>query len=265
MYKHEDRFQFINRDKEHSYLIGSVREPVSRALSRAFFMEENDNMNDTIILKALMSKDEQYGVMTQGKGGFQLDYMNMNQIANYSALPSEHSMDLNYTAIEESIQFVMSNYQFIFLNERMDESLVALQLLLQLKTYDILYLSTKVSGNFFSWPNTEKCVRLQKRVNYQTVADFLSSDEWFLQNYGDYLLYAVVNRSLDLTIEDIGKERFEDALDDFRSWKEYVENVCVPMTVFPCSVEGEYQEESQANCYWNDVGCGWPCFDRLSY
>jgi len=262
MHKHEDRFQFINRDKENSFLIGSVRQPVSRAMSRVFFMEESNEVNGTLIFEKLKSTDEQYGVMTRGKGGFQLDYMNMNQIANYSAfLDLQHSKDINLTAIVESVQFVMDNYQFIFLNERIDESLVMLKLLLNLRTSDILYLSSKVSGNYFSWPDTERCVKLQKRVINDNISNLFSSNDWFLYNYGDYLLHQVVNKSLDLTIDVIGKERFDNALNEFLSLKQDAENVCVPMTVFPCSDAGKYQEESQSNCYWNDIGCGWPCFD----
>ena len=42
-------------------------------------------------------------------------------------------------------------------------------------------------------------VSLQKAHTSPVVREYLESDEWQALNYGDFLLYAAANRSLDLT------------------------------------------------------------------
>ena len=54
---------------------------------------------------------------------------------------------LNMTYITKTIKSMMSNYQFIFLNERLDTCLVLLKFLLNLNINDIIYLSSKVSSS----------------------------------------------------------------------------------------------------------------------
>jgi hypothetical protein len=50
----------------------------------------------------------------------------------------------------------------------------------------------------------------------------LTSDAWYALNYGDYALYAAANHSLDLTIERLGKQRFEKALQMYRDAQKLV-------------------------------------------
>ena len=55
---------------------------------------------------------------------------------------------LSLLAGEAQIDKILDNYDFIGVTDRFDESLVVLQLLLGLETSDILYLSSKKSGNY---------------------------------------------------------------------------------------------------------------------
>ena len=83
-------------------------------------------------------------------------------------------------------------------------------------------------------------------------------------SYGDYVLYEAVNKSLDLTIDSLGRELFEDALDAFIKLKCRAEEKCAADAVFPCSSTGEIQlAESSESCYKRDWGCGYPCLDTL--
>jgi len=264
MYKHENRLVFGDRNKEASVMIGSLRDPIKRGISRAFFVnKENFIPKDEKIIKALKGTHSQRGVVTQGKGGFQLNYMNLDQIEKHS-IREEHSDSINYKLIEHYVRNAMNNYHFIFLNERLDEGLVILKFLLNLRTSDLLYLSSKVSGGYYAWPRTTKCIKLTKGSISPEVANHVYSDEWYLENYGDYLLYSVANKSMELTIDAIGRERFNETYHNFISFRKLVETKCAPETIFPCSADGVFRkEESDKNCYWNDIGCGWPCFEQF--
>ena len=96
--------------------------------------------------------------------------------------------------------------------------------------------------------------------------EYLDSDEWRAQNYGDYLLQSVANRSLDLTIERLGRERFNNALAEFYRLRQLEKELCAPFVQFPCSNDGKPQiEVSEKSCLhrYEDIGCGYRCIDRL--
>ena len=94
--------------------------------------------------------------------------------------------------------------------EHFDESLVALQLLLDLDVGDILYLKTKVSGALYSWEVNE-CMPLKKQLS-EAVMEFLHSDKCQWKTEGDMLLYMAAHWCLDETIASLGHERFKAAL-----------------------------------------------------
>ena len=103
-----------------------------------------------------------------------------------------------------------------------------------------------------------------KPVNIPPDVAQLSSKEWYSANYGDYLLLEASSQSLDLTIEAIGRERFNKALEAFETMKKLADEQCADSVIPPCSPTGVYQiNESQKNCYFLDMGCGYPCFDDL--
>merc|ERR1712157_315559 len=159
------------------------------------------------------------------------------------------------TYITDTVQTIMNNYHFIFLNERLDECLVILKFLMKLKTNDILYLPSKVASggdSWYRWGNhsTSTCIKLEK--------SFVSP------RIGSYLLYNVVNKSLELTIDTyIGKKKFEKAFEVFMNRKKVAEKTCAKEAILPCSETGEYQRESEKNCFFEDIGCGHECLDRF--
>jgi hypothetical protein len=129
--------------------------------------------------------------------------------------------------------------------------------------------SSKVAGGYVYATNDRKdgmrCIAIKKTVRSPAVQEYLTSDRWYATNYGDYLLYSAVNRSLDLTIERLGKKRFEEALIVFRNAQKLVGEHCDETAVFPCSANGTEQLElSKQSCYHQDEGCGFPCIDKLS-
>ena len=157
---------------------------------------------------------------------------------------------------------MMVDYDFIIVVERLDESLVLMQLMLGMDTDDILYMSSKVAGSYFK--SRKKCILLSKSFTSSAVKEYLRSEEFVSESFGDYLLLEAVNKSIDLTIDSIGRERFQHALDKFQQRQEYAELQCGAKATYPCSAEGEIQHEaSKLDCYRVDWGCGYRCLDAL--
>ena len=271
--RHKDKSIFKYRKKEKSYLIGSLRHPSKRAISRVFFQyisKLNYTPSDVNIYKFLHTVDNQIGVLSRGRGGFQMQYMDIftKYPRNVAWELDEHEEKmLNMSYILETTHAIMDNYQFIFLNERLDECLVLFKFLLGISLEDILYLSSKVSSgdaSYYKWGNSSKCIKLQTSFVSPTISNYLNSPIWKEKNYGDFLLYEIVNKSIDLTIDRIGKSRFSKALKEFELKKKKAVGVCAKEAILPCSKDGVYQVESKESCYFEDIGCGHGCLDRIS-
>jgi len=94
--------------------------------------------------------------------------------------------------------------------------------------------------------------------------EFYSSEKWLKLNEIAFLLHKAVNKSLDLTIQNIGKEKFEKALKEHRYLMSLIQNECKDRAVFPCSRDGVMQhKKAYKNCYWKDSGCGYPCINEV--
>ena len=156
----------------------------------------------------------------------------------------------------------MEDYDFMVIVERFDECIVLMQLLLGLETSDIMYLSAK-KADMYHRMGKKKCIKIRKSFISPTITNFLSSKEWQTKNYGDFLLIEAVSQSIDLTIENIGRKRFDKAYDIFQDLKKRTVKECEDKAIFPCSTIGQIQEESTSNCYHKDEGCGFPCFDAM--
>jgi len=148
----------------------------------------------------------------------------------------------------------------------LDESLVVLQLLLGLDPTDIVYVPSKQSGGYSYVYGPEKfkgCHKLRKRKTLpHEVQKYLSSPEWYATNYQDFLLYKAVNQSLDMTIENLGRNRFDRALEKYQTMMKQAKEECESEALFPCSVDGQPQLK-RTNCYNRDWGCAYECLDRL--
>ena len=147
--------------------------------------------------------------------------------------------------------------------ERFDECIVLMQLLLGLEPSDILYLSAKKSGGYY-YNKKGRCRKTVKTDITPRVSNFLSSKDWLARNYADYLLSEAVSQSIDLTIDSIGRNKFDEAFETFQNMKKYAWEECDDKAIFPCNSTGHPQQKaSELNCYWKDSGCGYPCLDAL--
>ncbi|KAL7530038.1 hypothetical protein ACHAWF_003216 [Thalassiosira exigua] len=240
---------FGTRDRKKSFLLSTVRDPAKRGISRAFF------------------QISRVGGRNFGRGGFQVSYLALNVPNQFSAWDSDNpNQILRPDSVHVTVKNILDDYDFIMPAERFDEALVTLQLLLGLRTTDMLYYSSKSSGSAFIYSHKkDRCHPLRKPFVSNEVAKHLSSDEWFAKEYGDYLLVEAVNQSLDLTITALGREKFVRALRNFQRVRAQANEQCADSVYYPCSNDGTPQlQKSNQNCLKNDIGCGYPCIDNFS-
>ena len=210
-----------------------------------------------------------HDVHTHGKGGFSLHYATLRDIPAGSAWSYENkSTVINASRVEENVHHLVNSYDFLLVVERMQESLVAMALIMGLDVGNVLTTSSKVAGRNYVYyaklPVAKACIKLEKSYVPTAVEAYLDSDTWHAMNYGDYLLHSAANASLDLTIESLGKERFVKALREYRRLGKLAETMCAPNVEFPCSHQGIYQpSKAAANCYIKDFGCGYQCLDKI--
>ncbi|KAG7372941.1 galactose-3-O-sulfotransferase [Nitzschia inconspicua] len=277
-HEHGLSYRYKDRNRTQSFLFATIRDPAQRAISDVFYRRSNRQLeyNETQILDTLDDGDflMSYKLTHINVQGYQLAYLTMKEKekdddddVSDDDEEEEPSIDVSQLSRETTRQHVadiLNEYDFLLLVERMDESLVVLQFLLDLDTDDLLHINSKSAGNYAMLISKETCHRIQPSIVSDATMQYLSSSDWHNQHYGDYLLHAAINASLDRTIADIGPERFEKALTTFRQRMVLAQERCKAHAHFPCSSTGEVQWElSEESCYDLDWGCGYPCLDEL--
>ena len=192
-------------------------------------------------------------------------------------------LEIEYTAMHEKAlgmcqkrqspladisQHILRHYDFIGILERRWESLALMKILWGLQTSDMIVLDSKRSGGYDDGKYEGKCFKIPvAQVMSSAVRTYLGND--FRRWNHDYALYALANRSLDWTIDAVGRELVNLETLKLRAAQAYAEAMCQDKAIFPCSPNGTAQAElAKANCYYGDNGCGYPCiqelFDRTS-
>jgi hypothetical protein len=157
---------------------------------------------------------------------------------------------------------IMPLYDFIAVTERMEESLVVLKLLWGLEDGDIIVSSAKQAGGWsHNWDPLGECFNVPKRSASFSVKEYISTR--FHDGNADFLLHAIANRSLDLTIEALGRHRVNTEVHRHRKLTALVGHHCQSNVTFPCSDEGLWQESHVEDCYEDDIGCGHRCIDDV--
>ena len=267
-YNHGFALAYANRSRNDSFLWTSIRDPAKRALSRFFFIDVSKkgfNITDKSTIVGLGRTHPKFGTVSEGQGGFQTQYTSLVEIEKWSAWNESRPTDVvSPKNVIRTIKAIVDGYDFLVMVERMDESLVALAMILGVPLEDVLISSgSKVAGKnyFFRFRN---CFKLVKPYATPTVQKFLDSTEWRAKNYGDYLLHKATNHSLDLTIESLGRERFAAKLQEYRDLKELERKLCPNAAMYPCSDRGRPQMRlARKSCYAEDFGCGYPCVDKM--
>ena len=78
----------------------------------------------------------------------------------------------------------------------------------------------------------------------------------------DTPLYQAANRSLDLTIDLLGRDVFAENMAKFWHANKLARERCLYKEVFPSTSSGEQNPNSK--CLWSDSGCGYKCLDKIS-
>jgi hypothetical protein len=262
-FEHRQGIRYAERHAE-SFLLGTVRRPAARAFSMAYFFiiaPLNITPTDKNIIRSL---NRRRGGKTQGKGGYMSNYMSLQRIPGKFWKPTEPTHVPNATLLIDYVQDTVNSYDFITVVERMDESLTALALMTGLDLGDVLSTSAKVSGEYKlarSGKNEGQCTKSIKGKMSEGVRKYFETKAWLAMNYADYLLYEAANRSLDLTIERIGRDRFDRALADFRRIEAKAMEVCGDHLGSGCTGDGVALPET--TCYVRDFGCGYMCVDAM--
>ena len=242
--------QHRNPPSNH-FLLTSVRHPAKRALSHIFFHASliKTPLTKETALKSLKDLDGTGVQPSGGRGGFQVHYISLDEIPENTVWNEDHPTNVtNPDAIQAYIGRIFTKYDFIVVQDRWDESLVALSFVLGTELSDILQVgSSKINAHdatayaLDALDRHRSCVALQQKFSTPAMQSYLASEEWRAMNYGDYLLYMAANASLDMTIQDIGLDRFQQRLDQYRITLPQIQKSCQNQTIFPCSDQGEFQ------------------------
>ena len=235
------KMKYIQRVPTKSFLWTLLRDPTSRAISQFFHFQ--------VTRRGVKPTDENF-----------LKFLNdeklVNKQLNYVALES-------YTNEAKAINQVFEAYDFVGVTERMDESAVALQMLLGLELQDVMYVTaSKSSGAFDDGRYKNTCFRIEPSVISPAIGEYIQSDEWKKVIYWDRVLHLAANKALDLTITKLGKASFEQKLRLFRETQLKVKEFCAPKVVFPCNSTGPPVPMSETDCIHGDLGCGFDCLDE---
>lgn len=92
---------------------------------------------------------------------------------------------------------------------------------------------------------------------------YFASPHWKWAVHWDEVLYHAANRSLDLTIEYLGRDAFEMRLSEFRHVKRIVDQECGTVVRFPCTRDGVRRTDQDTDCLVSDLGCGFQCMDGV--
>lgn len=244
------RLGYSKRQKMNSFLWTILREPTNRFISEFFhfglsrnFIQPTDENIRRYMMETRPSIDNYY-----------LRWLSLER-------PFEFKRD--HDRIPTYVHNIVHEYDFVGISERLDESLVALQIILNLNTSDILYLSAKVNGGWDDGVYRKQCYYITPSFVSESMKEYFeTSEEWYNFSVGDDLLYRAANASLDRTIASLDKMSYASKLQKFRWAINKAEEVCRNQVTFPCSSNGNYNEVN--DCLMWDSGCGMDCLDNFA-
>jgi len=139
-------------------------------------------------------------------------------------------------------------------------------MLLGVPIADILHLRAKQRGGWDDAGGRKDtvCTYIWPSFVSPGMQEFLDSEEWHNKSHWDRVFYNAVNRSLDLTIDRLGRKDFEEKLALYKRAKELSNDKCLQRTTFPCSAGGIYTPHEQTDCMWGDSACGVECLDEVA-
>jgi hypothetical protein len=243
-----DKLEYKFRNRSKSFLWTVIREPTKRVISQFFHFE--------VSRKKIEPTDEKF------QGYISKEVWLEHYYLRSLSVEKQWIHQAGYDPVAVANKILHDEYDFIGITERMDESAVALQLLLGLKTSDILFLNSKNSGGFDDGASPLGCVYIVPSFVSPGMKEYFASHAWQNLIFADALLHEAANKSLDLTINRLGPERFQAALIEFRHAQQVARDTCLPKVRLPCTNGGKQIKNFQ--CVFGDSACGTLCLDELA-
>jgi hypothetical protein len=241
------RYVVTRPDKTRSILWTFIREPASRQVSDFFHFHVSRRgvtpHNDALV--------KQYSLEALS-------------ITNYMTGNRFRRDEQHVNTSEAKVEYILNAYDFIGLVERYHESLVLLKLIYNLELRDILYTSAKQSGGYDDGEYRQKCTFIQRSNVSDTVKDwFQHSTEWSDYAQDDILLYRVVDKIIDLTIDAFGRNKVQREVRILEEALDYANEQCAHTAVYPCSGPGTPRPPNETTCVAHDWACAHACIEDL--
>jgi hypothetical protein len=180
---------------------------------------------------------------------------------------NREAMQWNTTRVVKVLRkLIFKNYDFLGVTERMEESLAVMVLLWDLEPRDVVVLNSKSAGGYDDGGHNKTCKIISKAPNKKNMTRYIKD---YLEHRHslwntDTLLYHAVNTSLDMTIDELGRERVNQMVETIRELQQVAHDQCLKEAEFPCNQFGVFQpDRAEESCYIQDAGCGYKCVDRV--
>jgi hypothetical protein len=172
---------FGDRQRDASVLWSIIRDPTARAISHFFYVgvrkgwykPNGEDLREDLFDDEFPNRPNNYYIQ---------------------ALSLDH-----FHHGDDPIDFanqILQDYDFIGVTERLDESLVAFKMLLDIPMADILHLDSKKSGEYKLSTDPPGCSLVPKAYVTPDMQEVLDSPEWHESIKHDVLLHKAANRSL---------------------------------------------------------------------
>ena len=286
-------YEYGQRDASKSFLLSLVRDPTQRAISEFFHfavagsdvVPTDENFQAYLRMERMMnyylndlkmqeytenySEDELESMFYAKRGISEREYdrvLTEGTMEQAMLLEREWQDFSQFAPIvnhNRVVQDILSSYNFIGVTERMDESLLVLQTLLNLTTREILYTRARSSGSFSVGIQPHSCKFIFPSFVTPGMQEYFASKEWKRTIRGDQLLYDAVNASLDRTIDALGRTEFERKLKDFRVLLARAQAHCEVRLIPLCGPGGKRNDET--SCYIWGEGCDHECLQDFVF
>jgi Sulfotransferase family len=175
------------RDKTKSYLWSIVRDPASRVVSRFFHTKVSLNKGeptDDAAIRFFCSQGDHYMSLLST-----VPMKSTNQKIN-NTRKEKNLMIISDQDRVKYANLIMKEYDFIGVTERMDESAVALSMLLDIPLADVLYLDGKVTGGY----GLGQCIYFVPSFINPAVEAYMQTRKFQECTMWDRILHQVANR-----------------------------------------------------------------------
>ena len=239
------KYQYGMRDKSKSFLFSIIRDPTTRAISRFFHFEATVYQHDPT--------DATFQTILQRIDNFNALSYDLSTANSTLIIPG-----MDHTKLIENI---LDNYNLIMVMERLDESLVVLRMLLHLDLYDILFIKARGSGSFSNGFPDRPCVYILPSFVTPGMEAYFESDKWKDRIRADNMLFQAAYKSLDRTIDALGRDKVEQEVALLRETRLKAEEFCKGKVRTMCSDGGEVIKPRNTTCYIWGEGCDNECLN----